>query len=238
MFCILFLRQIHIWIAQISVELRCSSRFADSESGISRRGGVREGGVAQICRKFLAKCANCWYFVSYITPLKGAQNCCKFVANSEVNVGPFYANIPFPMPPLLEIPDRSAPKRDSHERGWFRDPGDLRISASRFARIGASKLLLIGSKTPPPKKKHKTHKHFSDALCASQGQSGQNGECTVQSNSKPPVCNRDDVSLCQGRVPFVPGRGLVCPGHCPAQTAYVYCFLPEKKLGVFQRPWP
>ena len=33
----------------------------------SREGGVREGGVAQICRKLRAKFAqNCWYFVSYV----------------------------------------------------------------------------------------------------------------------------------------------------------------------------
>ena len=59
-----------------------------------REGGVREGGVAQICRKLRAKFAqNCRYFVSYI---RGRLR--KIVANLKVSFGQFYANTPFPMP--------------------------------------------------------------------------------------------------------------------------------------------
>ena len=63
-----------------------------------REGGVREGGVAQICRKLRAKFAqNCRY--SFRTSEEGAQNCRKFVANLQVHFGQFCANTPFPMSP-------------------------------------------------------------------------------------------------------------------------------------------
>ena len=71
--------------------------------------------------------------------------------------------------------------------------------------------------------KQKTHKHFSDGPCGtivpathphpSQGQTGQNGDFTVELNRKRPVCPRDGSQ-------FVPGRGPVCPrdGLCLSQT--------------------
>ena len=62
--------------------------------------------------------------------------------------------------------------------------------------------------------KQKTHKHFSDRPCGtivpgtnphpSQGQTGQNGDFTVEFNRERPVCPRDGSH-------FVPGRGPVCP---------------------------
>ena len=71
--------------------------------------------------------------------------------------------------------------------------------------------------------KQKTHKHFSDGPCGtivpgtnphpSQGQTGQNGDFTVELNRERPVCPRD-------RSQFVPGRGPVCPrdGSCLSRT--------------------
>ena len=71
--------------------------------------------------------------------------------------------------------------------------------------------------------KQKTHKHFSDGPCGtiipgtnphpSQGQTGQNGNFTVEFNRKRPVCPRDGSQ-------FVPGRGPVCPrdGSCLSWT--------------------
>ena len=70
--------------------------------------------------------------------------------------------------------------------------------------------------------KQKTHKHFSDGPCGtivpgtnphpSQGQTGQNGDFTVEFNRKRPACPRDGsrfvpgtgLGLSQRRVPFVP----------------------------------
>ena len=70
--------------------------------------------------------------------------------------------------------------------------------------------------------KQKTHKHFSDGPCGtlvpgtnphpSQGQTGQNGDFTVEFNRKRPVCPRDGSQfvlregprLSQGRFLFVP----------------------------------
>ena len=66
--------------------------------------------------------------------------------------------------------------------------------------------------------KQKTHKHFSDNPCGtivpgtnphpSQGQTGENGDFTVEFNRKRPVCPRDGSQ-------FVPGRGPVCPRDSP-----------------------
>ena len=61
--------------------------------------GVREGGVAQICRKLRAKICAKLPVVRFAYQRKGAQNYRKFVANLKVNFGQFYANTPFPMPP-------------------------------------------------------------------------------------------------------------------------------------------
>ena len=96
-----------------------------------------------------------------------------------------------------------------------------------------------------PKKtnKQKTHKHFPDGPCGtivpgtnphpSQGQTGQNGDFTVELNRKRPVCPRD-------RSQFVPGRGPVCPRdgsclsrHCPSQNVYVYWFFSCPKESWF-----
>ena len=62
--------------------------------------------------------------------------------------------------------------------------------------------------------KQKTHKHFSGGPCGtivpgtnphpSQGQTGQNGDFTVESIRERPVCPRDGSH-------FVPGRGPICP---------------------------
>ena len=92
-----------------------------------------------------------------------------------------------------------------------------------------------------PKKnyKQKTHKHFSDGPCGtivpgtnphpSQGQTGQNGDFTVEFNRKRPFCPRD-------RSQFFPGRGPVCPrdGSCLSRTlslpkclCLLVFFLPE-----------
>ena len=78
----------------------------------------------------------------------------------------------------------------------------------------------IGSKKT---NKQKTHKHFSDGPCGtivpgtnphpSQGQTGQNGDFTVELNRERPVCPRDGSH-------FVPGRGPICPrdGSCLSRT--------------------
>ena len=78
----------------------------------------------------------------------------------------------------------------------------------------------IGSKET---NKQKTHKHFSDGPCGtivpgtnphpSQGQTGQNGDFTVELNRERPVCPRDGSH-------FVPGRGPICPkdGSCLSRT--------------------
>ena len=91
--------------------------------------------------------------------------------------------------------------------------------------------------------KQKTHKHFSDGPCGtivpgtnrhpSQGQTGQNGDFTVE-------LNRETAGLSQGQVPhFVPGKGPICPrdrflfvpGHRPAENVYVYWFFLCPKVG-------
>ena len=71
--------------------------------------------------------------------------------------------------------------------------------------------------------KQKTHKHFSDGPCGtivpgtnphpSQGQTGQNGDFTVELNRERPVCPRDGSH-------FVPRRGPICPrdGSCLSRT--------------------
>ena len=75
--------------------------------------------------------------------------------------------------------------------------------------------------------KQKTDKHFSDGPCGtivpgtiphpSQGQTGQNGNFTVEFNREWPVCPRDGSH-------FVPGTVPVCPEHRPAKNVYVYWF--------------
>ena len=47
-------------------------------------GDVREGGIAQICRKLRAKFARLLVF-RFLHQRKGAQNCRKFVANLKSN---------------------------------------------------------------------------------------------------------------------------------------------------------
>ena len=108
--------------------------------------------------------------------------------------------------------------------------------------------MYIGSKKT---NKQKTHKHFSYGPCGtivprtnphpSQGQTGQNGDFTVEFNRERPVCPRDGSH-------FVPGRGPVCPrdGACLSRTpsrrkclCLLVFFLPEdwvelfKNFGVF-----
>ena len=67
------------------------------------RRGVREGGVAQICRKLRAKFAQNLPVFRFAHQRKGAQNCRKLVANLKVKFGQFCANTSFPMPPLLKF---------------------------------------------------------------------------------------------------------------------------------------
>ena len=96
--------------------------------------------------------------------------------------------------------------------------------------IGAAWLTWEQKKT----NKQKTHKHFSDGPCGtivpgtnphpSQGQTGQNGDFTVELNRERPVCPRTGPILSRGGVPFVPRTVPVCPGHCPAENVYVYWF--------------
>ena len=100
---------------------------------------------------------------------------------------------------------------------------------NRIATIGATKKA----------NKHKTHKHFSDGPRRtivpgtnphpSQGQTGQNGDFTVELNRERPVCPRDGSH-------FVPGRGPICPrdGSCLSRTpprrkclCLLVFFLPE-----------
>ena len=72
--------------------------------------------------------------------------------------------------------------------------------------------------------KQKTHKHFCDGPLGDnrpqgrtrtrpQGQTGQNGDFTVELNRERPVCPRDGSH-------FVPGRGPICPrdSSCLSRT--------------------
>ena len=101
--------------------------------------------------------------------------------------------------------------------------------------------------------KQKTHKHFSGGPCGtivpgtnphpSQGQTGQNGDFTVELNRKRPVCRfvpGTGPNLSRGGVPFVPGTVPVCPGHRPAQNVYVYWFFscPEFSAATLVLPLP
>ena len=97
--------------------------------------------------------------------------------------------------------------------------------------------------------KHKTHKHFSDGPCGtivpgtnphpSQGQTGQNGDFTVELNRERPVCPKDGSH-------FVPGRGPICPrdGSCLSRTpsrrkclCLLVFFLPDRisRISKFSR---
>ena len=92
--------------------------------------------------------------------------------------------------------------------------------------------------------KQKTRKHFSDGPCGtiapgtnprlSQGQTGQNGDFTVELNRERPVCPRDGSH-------FVPGRGPICPrdGSCLSRTpsrrkclCLLVFFLPDSGLKI------
>ena len=84
--------------------------------------------------------------------------------------------------------------------------------------------------------KQKTHKHFSDGPCGtivpgtnphpSQGQTGQNGDFTVELNRKRPVCPRDRSQFVPGRGPVFlgPRDGSCLSGHRPAQNVSVHWF--------------
>ena len=58
-------------------------------------------GKAQLLRKLVAKHAPNLMVFRFMHHRKGVQNCRKFVANSKVNFGKFYANTPLAMPPPL-----------------------------------------------------------------------------------------------------------------------------------------
>ena len=78
--------------------------------------------------------------------------------------------------------------------------------------------------------KHKTHKSFSDGPCGtvvpgmnttpSQGQTGQNGDFTVELNRKRPVCPRDGSRFVPRTDPGCPWAGSCCPEHNPALNVY------------------
>ena len=86
---------------------------------------------------------------------------------------------------------------------------------------------------PKKKTKKNTHTHtqniFKTSLTehfslrqtpAVLGKNGTNWRnCATQ--TKRPICPRDDLSLFQGRVLFGPGTGLVCPGRRPAENVHV-----------------
>ena len=79
--------------------------------------------------------------------------------------------------------------------------------------------------------KQKTHKHFSDGPWGtivpgmnphpSQGQTGQNGDFTVELNRERPVCPREGSHLSQGRFLFVPDT---VP---PKMFMFIGFFLPD-----------
>ena len=60
----------------------------------------------------------------------------------------------------------------------------------------------------------------------SQGQTGQNGDFTVElKKKKAGFVPGTGPNLSWGGVPFVPGKVPVRPGHRPAETVYVYRFV-------------
>ena len=80
--------------------------------------------------------------------------------------------------------------------------------------------------TGPSGHQQKTHKHFSDSAPGgivpgtnphpSQGQTGQNGDFTVELNRKRPVCPWDGVPVCPGEGSHVSqGRFLFVPDTVP-----------------------
>ena len=95
---------------------------------------------------------------------------------------------------------------------------------------------MVGGQNLGAKKnyKQKTHKHFSDGPCGtivpgtnphpSQGQTGQNGDFTVELNRERPVCPRDGSHFVPGRGPICPRDGSCLSGHRPAENVYVYWF--------------
>ena len=109
--------------------------------------------------------------------------------------------------------------------------------------MGIARCIMFGQSKFGSKKtnKQKAHKHFSDGPCGtivpgtnphpSQGQTGQNGDFTVELNRERPVCPRDGSH-------FVPGRGPICPrdGACLSRTpsrrkclCLLGFFLPEQR---------
>ena len=96
-------------------------------------------------------------------------------------------------------------------------------------RLGPS----LGSKKKT--NKQKTHKHFSDRPCGtivpgtnphpSQGQTGQNGDFTVELNRERPVCPRDGSHFVPRRGPICLGRFLFVPDAVPPKMFMFIGFL-------------
>ena len=93
-------------------------------SEIPKRGRSRRGRCAifsQIARQICAKLP----LFRFVHHTKGAQNCRKFVANSTLNFGQFYANTPFPMPPSWNfciLGFWTLYRADGFARLWLRRP--------------------------------------------------------------------------------------------------------------------
>ena len=94
---------------------------------------------------------------------------------------------------------------------------------NRTQRFFGFMLLFLAHFREEKTNKQKTHKHFSDGPCGTivpgtnptrqTGQTGQNGNFTVELNRERPVCPRDGSH-------FVPRRGPICPrdGSCLSRT--------------------
>ena len=115
---------------------------------------------------------------------------------------------------------------------------EILVAISRVLRFPGFGCPNLGAKK---NNKQKTHKHFSDAPCGTivpatnpppvprtKGQTGQNGDFTVELNRERPILSR-------GGAPFVPGTVPVCPGHRPAENVYVYWFSSCPRMGKFHQ---
>ena len=93
--------------------------------------------------------------------------------------------------------------------------------------------------------KQKTHKHFSDGPCGtivpgtnphpSQGQTGQNGDFTVELNRKRPVFPRNGSQFVPGRDPVSQGRFLFVLDTVPPK---MFMFIGFFLVRNTQEPFP
>ena len=128
----------------------------------------------------------------------------------------------------LKGPDRS------FDQGYLREPnvGGISVPKTSYLRI-----LNIGSEKKPISAKHQKIFADSDSGTTVPGMNPThprdrwmkwNLYCAIQ--QKRPVCPRHDLSLSQGRVPFVTKTVHVCAGHRPAQHAHFYQLLGDRFL--------